>query len=157
MTKITPFLWFDSQAMEAANFYVSIFPNSKITSVAYYPEGSPGQAGSVMVVEFELDGNTFTALNGGPIYQFTYATSFYIHCKTQEEVDHYWDKLSEGGKKIECGWLQDKYGVPWQVVPDALGRLMSDPDKKKAAAVTQAMLKMTKLVIADLEKVYNEA
>jgi predicted 3-demethylubiquinone-9 3-methyltransferase (glyoxalase superfamily) len=157
MTKITPFLWFDTQALEAAEFYVSVFPNSKIDSISYYPENSPGNASKVMTVDFNLDGNQFIALNGGPLYKFTYATSFYIHCDTQEQIDHYWEKLSEGGQKVECGWLQDKYGVPWQIVPEILGKLMADPDKKKSGAVVTEMLKMTKLVISDLMRAYEQA
>lgn len=157
MTKITPFLWFDNQAMDAANFYLSVFPNSRITEVSHYPEGSPGNAGQVMTVDVELDGNSFTLFNGGPLYKFTYATSFYIHCSTQEQIDYFWEKLSENGQKIDCGWLMDKFGVPWQIVPDIFGKLVSSPDKKKSAAVVQAMLKMTKFIIADLEKAYNEA
>ncbi len=112
MTKITPFLWFDSQAMDAANFYLSVFPNSRITEVLHYPEGSPGNAGQVMTVGVELDGNAFTLFNGGPLYKFTYATSFYIHCSTQDQIDYFWEKLSENGQKIECGWLMDRFGVP---------------------------------------------
>lgn len=156
MQKITPFLWFDTQAEEAAKFYTSIFPNSKINETSRYKENTPGQAGSVMTVSFSLDGQEFTALNGGPVFKFTEAVSFYIHCRDQAEVDHYWEKLSAGGEKSQCGWLKDKFGVSWQVVPDILVKLMSDPDPVKAGRVTQAMLKMTKLDIAELQKAYDQ-
>lgn len=155
MQKITPFLWFDDQAEEAANFYVSIFKNSKILSVSRYGEVGPGENGKVMTVSFELDGQEFTALNGGPIFKFTEATSFYVHCETQQEVDEFWDKLSADGEPGQCGWLKDKYGLSWQIVPNVLGELLGDADREKAARVTQAMLKMHKLEIAVLLQAYS--
>jgi len=156
--KITPFLWFDGQAEDAANFYVSVFrDNSRIVSVSRYPENSPGEPGSVMTVEFELGGDTFIALNGGPEYQFTPAVSFSIECKNQEEVDWYWSRLTEGGREVQCGWLQDKYGLSWQVVPTLLPELLKSDDEKKADAVMQAMLKMVKLDIKTLQEAYDRA
>ncbi|HEX3385680.1 MAG TPA: VOC family protein [Mucilaginibacter sp.] len=157
MQKITPFLWFDSQAEEAMNFYVSIFKDSKVNKVTRYGEAGPGTPGTVMSAEFTLNGTDFFALNGGPVFKFSPATSFFIHCETQEEVDHYWNKLGEGGKPNQCGWLDDKFGVTWQVVPNALGRYLNDPDKKKAKNVMQAMMKMTKLDIAKLQEAYEQA
>jgi predicted 3-demethylubiquinone-9 3-methyltransferase (glyoxalase superfamily) len=152
MQKITPFLWFDSQAEEAANYYVSIFKNSKVLSVARYGEVGPGEKGSVMSVEFQLEGQDFHALNGGPEYKFTPAISLFVSCETQPEVDAYWDKLSAGGSKQPCGWLQDKYGLSWQIVPKLLGKLLHDKDAAKAQRVMQAMLKMSKLDIQTLEQ-----
>jgi len=157
MQQITPFLWFDNQAEEAMNFYLSIFKDSKVNRVARYGEAGPGTPGSVMTVEFTLNGLDFYALNAGPVFQFSPATSFFIHCETQEEVDHYWNKLSEGGKPNQCGWLDDKFGVTWQVVPNALGKYLNDPDKKKAGNVMQAMMKMTKLDTAKLKEAYEQA
>jgi predicted 3-demethylubiquinone-9 3-methyltransferase (glyoxalase superfamily) len=154
MHKITPFLWFDSQAEEAVMFYTSIFKNSKIGSVSRYGDAGPGPKGSVMVMEFELEGQKFTALNGGPVYSFSPAISFFVNCDTQEEVDYLWEKLSQGGEVEQCGWLKDKYGITWQIVPTILGQLMSDPDPEKATRVTQAMLKMIKLDIAELKRAY---
>jgi predicted 3-demethylubiquinone-9 3-methyltransferase (glyoxalase superfamily) len=154
MHKITPFLWFDGQAEEAVMFYTSIFKNSKIGSVSRYGDAGPGPKGSVMVMEFELEGQKFTALNGGPVYNFSPAISFFVNCDTQEEVDYLWEKLSQGGEVEQCGWLKDKYGITWQIVPTILGQLMSDPDPEKAARVTQAMLKMIKLDIAELKRAY---
>ncbi|HSW66779.1 MAG TPA: VOC family protein [Bacillota bacterium] len=152
MPKITPFLWFDSQAEVAANFYVSIFKNSKIIEEARYPEGGPGPAGTIMTVSFELDGQRFTALNGGPVFKFTEAVSFVIDCADQAEVDHYWDALTaDGGEESQCGWLKDKFGVSWQVVPRSLPELLNQPDPAAAQRVTQAMLTMKKLDIAALE------
>ena len=139
MPKITPFLWFEGKAEEAASFYVSVFGHGKITST------------NPMMTSFELEGQAFIGLNGGPKYKFTEAVSFFISCQTQAEVDHFWDQLSEGGETNVCGWLKDRYGLSWQVVPDALGRLMGDPDRARSQRVMQAMLKMTKIVIADLE------
>ena len=150
MPRITPFMWFDNNAEEAVNFYTSIFPNSRVLSVSRYGEAGPGPAGQVMVMSFQLDGLEFQALNGGPIYKFTEAISFVIDCKTQDEVDMYWEKLSAGGEESQCGWLKDKFGLSWQIVPAALGELMSDPDPVKAQRVTQAMLKMSKLDIQAL-------
>src|ERR1700758_2309954 len=128
MPRITPFLWFDTQAEEAARFYVSIFRNSKIVNVARYGEAGPGPKGSVMTVDFELDGQEFIALNGGPHFKFTEAVSFVVNCDTQQEVDEFWEKLSAGGQQIQCGWLKDKYGLSWQIVPTVLGQLMQDKD-----------------------------
>lgn len=150
--KITPFLWFDTHAEEAASFYVSLFKNSKIGKVSRYGDAGPGPKGSVMVISFQLEGLEFTALNGGPHFKFTPAISLMVNCDTQEEVDHFWEKLSEGGRKDRCGWLQDKYGLSWQIVPTALSRLMSTPDRDKANRVMQAMLKMNKLDIDTLER-----
>ena len=155
MNKIFPFLWFDHQAEEAVMLYTSIFKNSKIGSVSRYGDAGPGPKGSVMVMEFELEGQKFSALNGGPVFTFTPAISFFVNCESQEELDHLWEKLSEGGEKGQCGWLTDKYGLSWQIVPTALGQLMGDPDPEKAGRVTQAMLKMTKLDIAELQRAYQ--
>jgi len=156
MQKITPFLWFDTQAEEAVNFYLSIFKNSKIVNVARYGDdgakvtGRP--KGSVMTVAFQLDGQPFVALNGGPVFSFSPAISFVVDCQTQEEVDRLWDKLSAGGEQQQCGWLRDKYGVTWQIVPAVLGELMSGPDAAKSQRVMQAMLQMTKLDINGLKQ-----
>lgn len=156
MPNITTFLWYDTQAEEAANFYVSIFPNSKIVTVARYGEAGPGAKGSVMTVAFELDGQKFIALNGGPLFKFTEAISLLIDCKSQDDVDHYWSRLLEdGGKESQCGWLKDKYGLSWQVTPTALGEMLSDPDRTKAGRVMQAMLKMKKIDIAALKRAYH--
>lgn len=152
MQKINPFLWFDNRAEEAATFYTSIFKNSKIRSMARYPEGSPGPAGTVMTVTFELDGQTFIALNGGPQFKFTEAISFFVNCETQEEVDSLWEKLSEGGDEGPCGWLKDKFGVSWQIVPTVLGELLQDVDAGKSRRVVQAMLQMKKIDISGLRK-----
>lgn len=151
MQKIIPFMWFDSNAEEAANFYVSIFKNSRILDVSRYAEGGPRPAGTVLVASFELDGQEFKALNGGPVFKFTEAISFFVSCETQDEVDDLWEKLSAGGEKGQCGWLKDKFGMSWQVVPTALGGLMSDPDPAKASRVTQALMQMTKIDIKGLE------
>jgi len=150
--KITPFLWFDSQAEEAAKFYVSIFNDSKITSISHYGEGAPVPAGTVMTVAFQIEGQKFTALNGGPLFSFTEAISFVVHCQNQAEVDYYWEKLTNGGTEIQCGWLKDKYGVSWQVVPDKLMELLNHPDAAKAQRVTQAMLQMVKLDLNVLQE-----
>jgi predicted 3-demethylubiquinone-9 3-methyltransferase (glyoxalase superfamily) len=158
---ITPCLWFDKQAEEAARFYTGVFQNSKIGKISRYGEVGRevhGQApGTVMTVEFVLDGQPFTALNGGPLFKFTEATSFQIMCRTQDEVNHYWNKLSEGGDKNaqQCGWLKDKYGLSWQVVPTVLSQLLTDPDKEKAGRAMQAMLQMKKLDIAELEHAFE--
>ena len=157
MQKITPFLWFESQAEEAANFYTSIFKNSKIVRVARYGEAGPGPKGSVMTVAFNLDGQDFVALNGGPEFAFTPAISFLVSCKTQEEVDHFWEKLLQGGKPSQCGWLKDKFGVSWQVVPAVLGELLGDKDAKKSKRVMEAMLQMVKLDIKKLKEAYDRA
>lgn len=151
MQKINPFLWFDTQAEEAANFYTSIFKNSKISRISRHGEGGPGPKGSVMVVSFELNGQEFVALNGGPMFKFTEAISFVVNCDTQEEVDRYWAKLTEGGQEIQCGWLKDKFGLCWQIVPTAFWRLVNDPDPVKAGRVMQAMMKMVKMDIKKLE------
>ena len=157
MQKITPFLWFDSQAEEAANYYVSVFRNSKIRRTSRYGEAGPGPKGSVMTVEFELDGNEFVALNGGPHYQITPAVSFVVNCKDQADVDYYWDKLTVGGMPVQCGWLTDKFGVSWQVVPTRLSELLVDPDKAKAQRVMAAMMKMIKLDVPTLEQAARAA
>ena len=151
MQKITPFLWFDTQAEEAAKFYASVFPNSKILKTARYGEAGPGPKGSVMTVEFELAGQRMIALNGGPLFKFTEAISLSVDCKDQKEVDHYWTKLSQGGQESMCGWLKDRYGLSWQVNPAILGELLSGPDAKKAKRVMEAMLKMKKIDIAALK------
>ena len=151
MQKITPFLWFDTQAEAAATFYASIFPKSKILNVARYGEAGPGPKGSVMTVEFELDGQRMIALNGGPHFKFTEAISLSVSCKDQKEVDHYWGKLSQGGQEAPCGWLKDKYGLSWQVNPAILGELLASRDAKKAKRVMEAMLKMKKIDIATLK------
>ncbi len=151
-TQISTCLWFDGRAEEAANFYVSIFPNSKILKTARYPEGAPGPASSVMTIEFELDGRKFLGLNGGSHFKFTEAISFIISCQTQEEVDRYWRALTAGGGEVQCGWVKDKFGLSWQVTPTALGQLLSDPDAQKAKRVMQAMMGMKKLDIRGLER-----
>jgi predicted 3-demethylubiquinone-9 3-methyltransferase (glyoxalase superfamily) len=151
MQKITPFLWYDTQAEEAASFYTSIFKNSRVKSVSRYGDAGPGPKGTAMTVQFELNGQEFIALNAGPKFKFTPAVSFVINCETQEEVDHYWNKLSAGGRPDQCGWVTDKFGLSWQVVPTALGRLMSGTDANKSQRVMHAMLQMKKLDIAALE------
>ncbi len=157
LQKITPFLWFDGKAEEAANFYVSIFPNSKVVSVSRYGDAGPGPKGSAMSVVFQLHGQEFYALNGGPHFKFSPATSFFISCETQEEVDRYWQKLGAGGKTNRCGWLDDQFGLTWQVVPTILSKLLQDKDPKKANRVMQAMLQMEKLDIAGLQRAYDQA
>ncbi|WP_379135343.1 VOC family protein [Paenibacillus sp. sgz500958] len=155
MQKIVINLWFDTEAGEAAEFYTSIFKNSRIVNTSYYGEGGRRPAGMVMTVTFELNGITFTALNGGPEFKFSEAVSILINCEGQEEVDELWEKLTEGGKPGPCGWLKDKYGFSWQIVPTELGKLMSDPDRAKASRVMQAMLKMGKIDIAGLREAYE--
>ncbi|NWF25832.1 VOC family protein [Streptomyces sp. PKU-EA00015] len=150
MPRITPNLWFDTQGKEAAEFYVSVFPNSKITNVSYYGEAGPRPAGTVLTVDFVLDGQPYTAINGGPEFTFDEAVSFLIDCADQEEVDYYWSKLSEGGQEGPCGWLKDKYGLSWQVVPAVLEELLKDPDAERAQRVMKAMLGMGKLDVAAL-------
>ena len=152
MQKITPFLWFDNQAEEAMNFYTSIFKNAKAGNISRYGEAGPGPAGSVLAASFELEGLQFTALNGGPLFKFTEAISFHVACESQGEVDYYWSKLSDGGQIQQCGWLKDKYGVSWQIIPTALPKLLGDPDREKANRVMQAMLQMKKIDIAKLEE-----
>ncbi len=152
MSRIHPCLWFDDQAEEAMNYYVSIFPNSQAGAVERYPDSMPGMAGKVLTAEFVLDGMPVTGLNGGPQFTFTEAVSFYVMCKDQAEVDHYWNRLTaDGGAESMCGWLKDKFGLSWQIVPEALPRLLKDPDRQKANRVMQAMLQMKKIVVADLE------
>ncbi len=155
MQKITPFLWFDSQAEAAAKLYVSLFKNSRITKVVRYGEAGPGAAGSVMTVAFELDGQEFTALNGGPQFTFTEAISFVVNCESQEEVDHLWQRLSEGGKPDACGWLKDRYGLSWQIVPTVLLEMLQDEDGERAQRVMKTMLQMSKLDIAELKRAYE--
>jgi len=155
MQKITPFLWFDNQAEEAANFYVSMFKNSKIGSIRRYGEAGPGPKGSVMSVIFQLEGQEFFALNGGPHFKFTPAISLFVNCENQEEVDELWERLSAGGRKDRCGWLQDKYGLSWQIVPTALSQLLGDPDPAKSSRVMKAMLQMDKIDIARLKEAYE--
>jgi predicted 3-demethylubiquinone-9 3-methyltransferase (glyoxalase superfamily) len=162
MQKITPCLWFDSNAEEAVNFYISIFKNSKIGKISRYGKegyeihGKP--EGTVLTVEFELNGQTFTALNGGPAFKFNEAISFQVHCESQNEVDHYWEKLSQGGdeKAQQCGWLKDKYSVSWQIVPTVLGEMLQDKDPKKSGRVMNALLQMKKIDIRTLEKAYEQ-
>jgi predicted 3-demethylubiquinone-9 3-methyltransferase (glyoxalase superfamily) len=153
--RITPCLWFDGQAEEAANFYVSIFRNSKITAISRYGDAGPGPKGSVMVVGFELDGQAFTGLNGGPMFKFNEAISMVVNCETQEEVDHYWDRLLEGGEPSQCGWLKDRFGLSWQIVPTALVDMVQDKDAARSQRVMAAMLDMRKLDIAGLKQAYE--
>ncbi len=155
MQKITPFLWFDDQAEEAMNFYVSIFKNSKVGTVTRYGEAGPGPKGTVMSATFQLDGQDFFALNGGPLFKFTEAISFFVNCETQEEVDELWGRLSEGGEKSRCGWLKDKYGLSWQIIPSVLGKMLQAKDAEKAKRVMQAMLQMGKIDIARLQQAYD--
>jgi predicted 3-demethylubiquinone-9 3-methyltransferase (glyoxalase superfamily) len=157
MKGITPCLWFDTQGEDAANFYVSLFPNSRIVSVNHYGDAGPRAAGSVMTVDFELDGRPYVALNGGPEFKFNEAVSFQISCADQDEVDHYWNKLGEGGEHGPCGWLKDRYGLSWQVIPEAFLELVSDPDPAKSQAVMSAMLGMKKLVVSELQEAYDSA
>lgn len=156
MQKITPFLWFDGKAEEAMNFYVSIFKNSKVGSITRYGEAGPGPKGTAMIATFQLEGQDFIALNGGPQYTFTPAISLFVDCKTQQEVDELWEKLSEGGKTDRCGWLRDKYGLSWQIVPSALRELMGDKDPEKSKRVMKAMLQMTKIDIQGLKQAYDQ-
>lgn len=151
MPKVTPFLWFNTEAEEAANYYVSLFKNSKVTNIARYGEAGPGPTGTAMTVAFELDGEAFTALNGGPHFKFTEAVSFVIDCKDQAEVDHFWEGLSKGGSPSQCGWLKDRWGLSWQIVPAILPKLLTDPDQAKAGRVMAAMMQMSKIDIAALE------
>jgi predicted 3-demethylubiquinone-9 3-methyltransferase (glyoxalase superfamily) len=156
MPKITPFLWFDTQAEDAANYYVSLFPNSKITSLARYGEGGPGPAGTAMTVGFELDGQAYTALNGGPHFTFTEAVSFVVHCADQAEVDRYWNALTaDGGTASQCGWLKDKYGLSWQIVPQEFLDLMSSPDKAAIGRMFGAMMQMVKLDMPKLKAAFE--
>lgn len=155
MQKITPFLWFDNQAEEATNFYVSIFKNSKVAKISRYGDAGPGPKGSVMVATFQLNGQEFMALNGGPQNKFTEAISFLVNCETQEEVDDLWEKLSAGGKEIQCGWLEDKYGLSWQIVPTVLLQMLGDKDPQKSQRVMKAMMQMIKIDIEGLQKAYD--
>lgn len=157
MQKITPFLWFDHEAEEAMKFYVSIFKNSRILSMTRYGEGGPGPAGQVMTGTFQLEGQEFMALNGGPAHKFTEAISFFVDCKTQKEVDDLWNKLTEGGEEGPCGWLKDRFGVSWQIIPTVLGELLNDPDAVKSQRVMQAMLQMKKIDIKALQESYEQA
>jgi predicted 3-demethylubiquinone-9 3-methyltransferase (glyoxalase superfamily) len=156
MQKITPFLWFDSHAEEAANFYVSIFKNSTIKSVSRYGEGGPGLKGTVMSVTFQLAGQDFMALNGGPLFTFTPAVSFFVNCESQQEIDELWEKLTAGGEEVRCGWLKDKFGLSWQIIPTALGEMLQDKDPEKSKRVMQAMMQMNKLDIATLKRAYEQ-
>ena len=157
MQRITPFLWFDSQAEEAMNFYVSIFKNSKVGHVTRYGDAGPGPKGTVMSATFQLEGQDFMALNGGPHFHFTPAISMFVNCETQEEVDALWEKLSAGGKKDRCGWLTDKFGLSWQIIPSALGRLTGDKNPAKANSVMKAMLQMSKIDVKLLQEAYDRA
>lgn len=156
MQKITPCLWFDGKAEEAMNFYTSIFKNSKKGNITHYGEVGPGPAGSVMSVTFQLDGQEFIALNGGPQFTFTPAVSLFVNCETQEEIDELWEKLSEGGEKLHCGWLTDKFGVSWQIIPSALGEMLQDRSVEKSQRVMQAMLQMDKIDIQKLKHAYEQ-
>jgi predicted 3-demethylubiquinone-9 3-methyltransferase (glyoxalase superfamily) len=156
MQKITPFLWFNGRAEEAMNFYTSIFKHSKTGTITRYGKGNYGAEGTVMTATFQLEGQEFMALNGGPEFSFTPAISFFVHCETQEEIDELWEKLSEGGEKGQCGWLTDKFGVSWQIVPTILGELMNDADAEKSRRVTEALLQMTKLDIERLKQAYRQ-
>lgn len=156
MKGITPFLWFDNNAEEAVNFYTGIFENSHVTSKATYGEAGPGEKGSVMIVEFELNGQEFIALNGGPTYQFNPAISMMVNCETQDEIDYYWEKFqADGGEEVACGWITDKYGVSWQITPIVLMEMQKDPDEAKRERVMRAMMKMVKLDIGELKRAYE--
>lgn len=157
MQKITPFLWFDGNAEEAMNLYVSVFKNSKVVSVTRYGEAGPGPKGTVMSATFQLEGQLFYALNGGPQYKFTPAISLFVSCETQKEVDELWNKLSAGGHKDRCGWLQDKYGLSWQIIPTVLGKMLQDKNARKSQSVMKAMLQMDKIDIAKLKQAYEQA
>jgi len=155
MPKITPFLWFDSQAEEAAKFYTSVFKNSKIGTMARYGDAGPGPKGSVMTASFQIEGQDFVALNGGPHFKFTEAVSFVVSCESQEEVDYYWKNLiAGGGQESQCGWLKDKFGLSWQIVPTILSKLLQDKDAKKAQQVMKEMMKMKRIIVADLQRAY---
>ena len=156
MQKITPFLWFDANAEEAAQFYTSIFKNSKITNVSHYGDAGPRPAGTVLTVDFELDGQAFTGINGGPDFKFTEAISLLVNCETQGEVDALWDALlADGGQEVQCGWLTDKYGLSWQIIPTQLGEMLQDPDRDKANRVMTAMLQMKKIEVDALKAAYD--
>jgi predicted 3-demethylubiquinone-9 3-methyltransferase (glyoxalase superfamily) len=153
--KITPCLWFSDNAEEAVTFYLTVFKNSKKGKVSHYGEDAPLPKGTVLTIEFQIAGQKFLALNGGPIFKFTEAVSFVVNCETQKEIDYYWEKLSKGGAKVECGWLKDKFGLSWQIVPTVLGEMMSSKSSEKSSRVMQAIMKMTKLDIKRLEKAYQ--
>lgn len=155
MQKITPFLWFDGKVEEAAHFYTSIFKNSKIGTISRYGKDMPGPEGSVMVASFQIEGQEFTALNGDPIFKFTEAVSFMVNCETQGEVDYYWEKLTEGGSEVQCGWLKDKFGLSWQIVPTIFGELMKKGTPEQSNRVMQALLQMVKLDIEGLKRAYD--
>jgi predicted 3-demethylubiquinone-9 3-methyltransferase (glyoxalase superfamily) len=157
MPRITPNLWFDTEALEAAEFYCSVFPDSKVTNVTHYGQAGPREAGMVLTVDFVLDGQEFTAINGGPEFTFDEAVSFLINCSDQEDVDYYWDKLTEGGEEVQCGWLKDKYGLAWQVVPEGMLELLNDPDKARSDRAMRAMLGMKKLDLAALQGAADQA
>jgi predicted 3-demethylubiquinone-9 3-methyltransferase (glyoxalase superfamily) len=157
MSGFTTCLWFDTEGEEAANYYTSVFPNSRIGTISRYGEAGPREAGTVMTVEFELDGQPFVALNGGPDFKFNESISFQVPCQTQEDVDRYWSKLSEGGEEGPCGWLKDKFGVSWQVIPNALTEMLRDPDPNKSKAAMTAMLGMKKIDIAGLREAFDKA
>lgn len=157
MPRITPNLWFDAEGKDAAEFYVSVFPNSEITNVTYYGDAGPGSAGTVMTVDFVLDGQEYTAINGGPLFTFNEAISLLVNCADQDEVDYYWTKLSEGGEEGQCGWLKDRYGLSWQVCPVGMGEVLSDPDTERAQRAMQAMLGMKKIDVAALQAAADEA
>jgi predicted 3-demethylubiquinone-9 3-methyltransferase (glyoxalase superfamily) len=157
MQRITPFLWYENQAEEAANFYCSIFKNSRIGKVSRFGDAGPGPKGSIMVVTFELDGQEFAALNGGPVFKFTEAISLVVNCETQEEIDYFWEKLTaDGGKESQCGWLKDKFGLSWQIVPTIVGELMTGKDPEKSNRVMQAVLQMKKLDIKKMQDAYGK-
>ena len=158
MNKITPHLWFDTEALEAAEYYCSVFDDSKITSVNHYGEGTPGETGEVMQVQFEIEGQPVIALNGGPHFKLNESFSFFVNCDSQEEVDEYWKRLTDdGGEESQCGWLKDKFGLSWQIIPKLLGELAQDPDPRKSAAVIAAMLQMRKIECSELQRAYDQA
>jgi predicted 3-demethylubiquinone-9 3-methyltransferase (glyoxalase superfamily) len=156
MQKIIPFLWFDTQAEQAANFYISLFKDSKITGISHYGEGTPRPAGTVMTVNFQLEGQEFVALNGGPEFTFTPAISFYVDCATQAEVDQLWEKLTEGGQEVQCGWLKDRYGLSWQIIPSGLSELLNGKDPEGSRRAMQAMLQMKKIDLEIMRQAYEQ-
>ena len=157
MPRITPNLWFDNQSLEAAEYYCSIFPNSRVTNILHYTEAGPGEPGTILTVDFELDGEPFTAINGGPLFTFNEAISLLINTKDQAETDYYWEKLSTGGEEGPCGWLKDKYGLSWQVWPEPAGAILGDADPQRAAAATRAMFQMKKIVVSELQAAADAA
>jgi len=156
MQKITPYLWYDNQAEEAVNYYTALFKNSRILSVSRYGDAGPGPAGSVMTIAFQLDGQEFVALNGGPQYKFTEAISLFVNCETQEEVDRLWEKLSDGGEEGPCGWLKDRYGLSWQIIPAGLVEMLSSPDAEKSQRAMQAMFTMKKIDLAKIRQAFEQ-